>query len=728
MKAGEVLEYYAHKFNEKKQTVKEHLFNTAELSKGFSVDFMKEIAYQTGLMHDIGKYSKAFQRHLNEENVKFEHSTCGALEISKMQYGTYKELAFMMQYCIAGHHTGLPDGGTVIDNADGDTTLHSRLNRKDKYVGECDYSVYLTEIEPKIPDFSELIKKLSDCKNKNELFDKYAFFTRYLFSCLTDADFLDTEQFVNPDIDRQLNADFMMIENAVNKKISELTAVTPLQKARSNLQSQAIQNCKESNSVCMLNMPTGSGKTLCSLKIALEKLKKTNKKRIIYVIPYTSIIEQTAELFDSIFGNYANILQHHSNYCFENDDENVSTDEKKRLASENWDAPIIITTSVQFFESLYHNKSSKLRKIHNMSDSVIIFDEIHMLPVSKLMPCLRGISYITKYLNSEVIMMSATMPDFASLFEKFTSNQHVTDLITDTSDYKYFCKCRYINLGKTDLDSVIEKASHYRSSLIIVNSRRKAREVYAGLTGKKYHLSTYMTPRDRSATIENIKSDLKNNERITVVSTSLVEAGVDFDFEVVFRQLAGLDSILQSGGRCNREGKMETGDVYIFETDESLNGDLKIRASIVNDLLKTEQDISSQHAVEEYYNRLFRFREEEIENNSIYEISGSSLDGIAFRTYAEKFRFIENNTVGVIIDNCEETAELISKFEYGGLKVRRMLQKYMVSIYVHGELDMAVSKKIVKNLGNDIYVLKDKEYYNEETGLNLEMNHDVIFG
>ena len=722
------MEYYAHKIHEKKQTVKEHLFNTAEMAADFSVEYMKEAAYQTGLLHDIGKYSEAFQRHLNEENIKFEHSTCGALEVDKMPYGKYKELAYMIQYCISGHHTGLPDGGTTIDDADGDITLHSRLNRRDKYVGESDYSAYFTEIEPKIPDFSELIKKLSDCKSKNELFDKYAFFTRYLFSCLTDADFLDTEHFFNPETDRQLKADFTMIENAVNKKLSELTAVTPLQKARTNLQTQAIQNSKESSTVCMLNMPTGSGKTLCSLKIALEKLKRTNKKRIIYVIPYTSIIEQTAELFDSIFGKYADILQHHSNYCFESDDENIKTQEKKRLSSENWDAPIIITTSVQFFESLYHNKSSKLRKIHNMSDSIIIFDEIHMLPVSKLKPCLRGISYIAKYLNSEVIMMSATMPDFTSLFEKFTSNQRVTDLITDTSDYKYFCKCRYIYMGKTNLDSVIEKSLHYRSSLIIVNSRRTAKEVYAGLPGKKYHLSTYMTPKDRSAAIESIKTDLKNNKRISVVSTSLVEAGVDFDFEVVFRQLAGLDSILQSGGRCNREGERKTGDVYIFETDESLNGDLKIRASIVSDLLKTESDISSQHAVEEYYNRLFRFREEEIENNSICEMSGSSLDGIAFRSYAEKFRFIESNTVGVIINNCEETAELISKFEYGGLIVRRMLQKYMVSIYVHGELDVAVSKKIVKNLGNDIYVLTDKEYYNKETGLNLEMNHDVIFG
>ena len=722
------MECYAHKKDEQKQTVKEHLINTANLSADFSVEFMKNTAYQTGLMHDIGKYSEAFQERLNGKNISFEHSTCGALEIKKMNLkGIDKELAYMMQYCIVGHHTGLPDGGTDADSSEGDTTLHSRLKREGKYIGNWDYSTYKNEVTPEIPDFSELLQKLQE-SSPNEFIDKYAFFTRYLFSCLTDADFLDTEHFCNPEINRQLKADFESTEKAVNGRFSQFNAVTTLQNARKKLQSQAIQNSLNSLPVSMLNMPTGSGKTLCSLKIALEKLKRTNKKRIIYVIPYTSIIEQTAEIFESIFGKYTDILQHHSNFCLDSDNENLTCAEKLKLSSENWNAPVIITTCVQFFESLYHNKSSKLRKIHNMADSVIIFDEIHMLPIDKLQPCLRGISYITKYLNSEAILLSATMPDFSSLFTKVTENQSVSELITDKSDFRYFQKCRYINLGKTDMENIIEKSSQYRSSLIIVNSKKAAREFYKNLSGKKYHLSTYMTPKDRSETISKIRSDLENNEKITVVSTSLIEAGVDLDFEAVFRQLAGLDSILQSGGRCNREGKRETGDVFIFETDDCLHGDLQIRASIVRDLLKTGNDISSQHSIEEYYKRLFYFRDEQIRKNSISEISVKGFDKIAFETYAKNFRFIESDTVGIVIDNCEETAELLSQLEYQGMKVRRKLQKYTVSIYVHSEFENALSKGLIRNTGKGVFVLADNEYYKSETGLDLEINHDIIFG
>ncbi len=726
MEIGDKMMHYAHACGERKQTVKEHLTNVAESAAESSVELLKNMAYTVGIAHDIGKYADAFQDRLNGSSIRYEHSSCGAIEIGEAaRSGMEKEMAYMLQYCIAGHHTGLPDGGTKYDSAEGDITLHSRLKRKGNYIENSDYGSYKNEIVLSFPDINGVVDEIKKSRNLSECLEKYAFFTRYLFSCLTDADFLDTEQFCSPGIDRLMKADFYMIEKAVNEKIASFIADTPLKQARGRLQEQAMHNSKNAGNISILNMPTGSGKTLCSLKIALQRLRTTGKKRIIYVIPYTSIIEQTAETFEKIFGEYADILQHHSNYCADESEHDGTADKIKR-SSENWDAPLIITTSVQFFQSLYHYKGSGLRKLHNMADSVIIFDEVHLLPVNMLQPCLRGIGHITKYLRSEVIFLSATMPDYSELFSKFLSGHTITELMTDKQDFTYFQKCRYINLGETDIETVIGKASDYNSSLIIVNSRKTARETYRMISGKKYHLSTYMTPHDRSMTIQSIRSSLANGEKITVVSTSLVEAGVDLDFEAVFRQLAGLDSILQSGGRCNREGRRECGDVFIFETDEKPHGDLQIRASIVRDMLKKGSCISSEECIEEYYRRLFIFNDKQIQENSISN-NVTGFDNIPFRTYARNFQFIKEETVGVVINNCEETEVLLSRLEYGGKFIRRKLQRYTVALRIHGEFDKAMSLGIIRDTGSGVYVLANKDYYSSETGLNMDYSPDYIF-
>lgn len=723
------MEYYAHKTDDgRKQTVKEHLDNVASLAEKFSAESLKSLAYAAGKAHDIGKYSQTFQDRLEGRNVKFEHSSCGAIEYNKIASDNKeKVVAAMLEYCIAGHHTGLPDGGSAADSAYDDVTLHSRLARSAQYVGDADYSAYKSEVELSIPQADLLLKEMMSEKDKNEIIERYAFFTRYLFSCLTDADFLDTEQFCSPDIDRETHSDFDLAEKALTHRFGQFKADTPLKEARGRLQEQAYQNSHSSGNISVLNMPTGSGKTLCSLKIALQKLLAagSNKKRIIYVIPYTSIIEQTAEQFEQIIGKHVDILQHHSNYCFDDNTNEPTTAAKLKKAAENWDAPLVITTSVQFFQSLYHYKGSGLRKLHNIGDSVIIFDEIHLLPVNMLQPCLRGIGYITKYLNSEAIFLSATMPDYSNMFDRYLPECSVNYLMTDKSDFNYFEKCRYINLGKTDYENVIEKSSAYTSSLIIVNTRKAAREVYREISGKKYHLSTYMTPFDRSETIASIRKDLESGEKITVVSTSLVEAGVDLDFEAVFRQLAGLDSILQSGGRCNREGRREIGDVYVFETDGTMSGDLQIRANITESLICEFDNIASTECIETYYNRLFDFYKERIEQNSIAK-DCKGIENVPFRKYAEDFDFIKDDTVGVVIDNCKESAELVNKLKYGDHSVKRKLQRYTVALKRHTEFEKAYSIGIVDDFGTGVYILTNPSYYNKETGLDLDMTQDII--
>ncbi len=722
------MEYYAHKTNDRKQTIYDHLKGTAEMCRDFSIDGLKDAAYFIGDKHDIGKYAEDFQdRLLNESNKKYEHSLCGAIELGKLKLSKYQNfIRPMLQYCIAGHHTGLPDGGTSMDSAE-DITLNARLKREKYYIGKSDYSAYKNEIEFDFPDIKFVIDEIMKADTSQNKIELYAFFTKYLFSCLTDADFLDTERFCAPEINRKIVSDFDSVISAVDSKISSFKHDNELRKARKRLQEQAIVNSKISEKINILNMPTGSGKTLCSLKITLERLKETGKKRIIYVIPYTSIIEQTANSFSDIFGKYMEILQHHSNFCFDDADKEDDTIEKLKKSTENWDAPLIITTSVQFFQSLYHYKGSGLRKLHNLADAIIIFDEVHMLPLKYLQPCLRGIGHITKYLDSEVIFLSATMPDYSELMKKYIPDIKVHELISDKSDFRYFQKCRYINLGETDFDNVIVKASEYKSSLIIVNKRKTAREVYSKLSGNKFHLSTFMTPHDRSETITKIKKLLEDKQPVTVVSTSLIEAGVDLDFEAVFREISGLDSILQSGGRCNREGLREFGDVYIFDAGERLQNDIEVRASIVRDMMRRNIGISSEEAVKEYYDRLFKFKEDIIEENTISK-GVERPDDIPFRTYSEGFEFIKDETVNVVINNCEETEKSLELLKYGKFSEKRKLNQYSVSLRKNSEFNKAFSMGLISDTGNGVFIIADNKYYNSETGLDLEMNHDIILG
>ena len=319
------------------------------------------------------------------------------------------------------------------------------------------------------------------------------------------------------------------------------------------------------------------------------------------------------------------------------------------------------------------------------------------------------------------------MPDFSDLFERYIENACCDELIKDKECFRYFQKCRYSYIGKTDVENIAEKAAAYQSSLIIINSRKCARETYNILSGKKYHLSTYMTPYDRSETIKCIRNDLRNGEKITVVSTSLVEAGVDLDFHAVFRQLAGLDSILQSGGRCNREGKLQSGDVFIFETDDKLRGDMKIRAGIVKDIIGSGTDIVSEKSIRDYYKRLFAYSDQLIEKNTI-SADFNGFDSIPFRTYAENFEFIRDDTLGIVINNSAETDELLTKLKFGGKNIKRKLQRYSVSLKMHGEFDKALKSGLVTDNGCGIFVLANNDYYKTETGLDLDYEPDYIYG
>lgn len=455
------MEVYAHVDNKgRKQTLEAHLEGTAQLAASFAVSELKSAAFYLGRIHDIGKCRPNFQRRLNNEKIRCEHACCGAIEI--MKNGGLA--SYLLAYCAAGHHSGLQNGGAKNDSPD-DGTLHAALNK--------DASDYLPEGERfrrSMPDMKPLINMISDgTRDISECIERSAFFTRYLFSCLTDADFIDTERFCSPDTDRNVKGNFAKALEKVDSELAKFKCDTAVRTARKSLQEQAFSAC-QCGGIHIMNMPTGSGKTLCSIRLALQKAVSEGKKRIIYVIPYTSIIEQTADVFTKIFGDVLPVVQHHSNYCPDEDESSDITEDKLKKVCENWDAPLIVTTNVQFFQSFYHRKSSRLRKLHNIADSVIVFDEVHMMPVPFLQPCIRAVGYAVKYLGSEAFFLSATMPDFAELFHKYAKGCDYDELIRDKKDFKMFRNSQIRYLGEITWDRLAQISEENESTLIIVNS------------------------------------------------------------------------------------------------------------------------------------------------------------------------------------------------------------------------------------------------------------------
>lgn len=422
------------------QTIKAHSLNTEKLARNFALEPYRDIVGAAALLHDIGKYSEEFQTYIRKSSLYPEkkikgphHAICGAVEANKL-YPKDKLISLIFSYIIYGHHRGLPDGiDNVKEAMNGNSVPDYQHYKEDLSISPVDDTIYKQYL---LQDYTELKGQ----KNKDAFIDRFAFDIRYIFSCLVDADSLDTHSFCQGKVLKSKVGDYEAALQKVNNILNSFSAETELQKVRSEIQAQAYESA--TTEINLLSMPTGSGKTLCSLKLAMESLIKNNKKRIIYIIPYNSIIDQTAFIFENIFGADVPILRHQSTYAVEDAEE---SDAKWIYdAIENWDAPFIITTSAQFFESIYGNKRNKLRRLHNMGDSILVFDEIHKLPDKYLQPCLQSISYLTKFCNSQAFLLSATMPNFEELIRKYAlPNSEIKDLIPDKTKFGVFKKCKF---------------------------------------------------------------------------------------------------------------------------------------------------------------------------------------------------------------------------------------------------------------------------------------------
>ena len=707
------MRYIAHKDGEREQSIKEHLEGTAERAGEFAEKFgKKEWGYCCGMLHDIGKYSEEFQRKIQEDtNDRVDHATAGA-QVCKERGGYYS----ILSYCIAGHHAGLPDYGN--------TAMSSSLcGRWKKRI--CDYHAYKDEI--KIPKLDT--DPIVFSKDRNMDF-ALGTFIRMLYSCLVDADFLDTESFMkNGDTGRNSGESMETLQNRLEKHISEWlknTDIDTINGRRTEILKNCIKEGKQKEGIFRLTVPTGGGKTLTSLAFALEHAVKNHKDRIIYVIPYTSIIEQNAQVFREILGE-DNVLENHCKVDYESSEEF----KPMQLASENWDKPVVVTTNVQFFESLFANKSSKCRKLHNIANSVVILDEAQMLPMDYLKPCTAMLQELVDGYRTSIVLCTATQPTLDAFFRE---NALIKELCPRMEEqFQFFQRVNYQNLGKIRWDDLLEKLKRENNALCIVNTKKAAQMIYKEIDGEGiYHLSTSMYPKHRKRVLKKIRERLKNNEKCIVISTSLVEAGVDLDFARVYRQIAGLDSMIQAAGRCNREGKRKLSDsmVYIFDLEESYPvQSQRQQMDVSKGILQDYADIADLKAITDYFTRLYHYRGTSLDKKKIMdEFQKMECN---FAKVAKEFRLIEENTRMIFINREPEADELLQELRIKGVTRERMRKagQYCIQVYDNeksensffDKLNGAGMLKPISEEMQDFYELAAGEQYSEEYGLDFSL-------
>jgi CRISPR-associated endonuclease/helicase Cas3 len=714
-------EYYAHSIDGRPTSewhlLEEHLQNVARMAAEFANYFgAKKWGTLAGRNHDLGKGTRPWQAYLRKANgiiddfAKYyeghpNHAAVGA----QWLYQNSKEAGKLLAYCIAGHHGGLP-------------------NWSDSPVSALEVKLQQPFPEVAVPySVSEFSTTLPFSIESDRFGFQVQFFVRMLFSCLVDADFLDTEASLDkrksgwrstyPGISK-LHEKFWSNFDLLRDKADQTLNVN---QQRELVLEDCLQAAKLEPGLFSLTVPTGGGKTLASLAFALSHAITNEKRRIIYVIPFTSIIEQNAKVFRDMLGDDV-ILEHHCNFI--PDDSNWQT----KLAIENWDAPVVVTTNVQFFNSFYANKTSKCRKLHNVADSIIIFDEVQAIPVEKLKPCLEVIKELSLNYGVTSILCTATQPAI-EFSNQFTAGlQNVREIIRDVpSLFTALKRTEEVFIGELSEQDIANRLMEYEQVLCIVNTRQQALDIFSALpeSDANFHLSALMYPIHRTKKLDEIRKRLSPANKLPcrVVSTQLIEAGVDVDFPCVFRAVAGIDSIAQAAGRCNRNGLNKIPcNVYVFELlkDNDCSFFRQAAQSAAKLFGPFAGKLTDPECVREYFADFFWKNEQRMDKDGIIEnfCRPAQTGDIQFRDIAE-FQMIKSATIPVVVALEENAIKLVRSLEFSEHKggILRKLQQFSVQIYPY---QLEEIKDWLENPVPGVWVLRSQELYSETTGLRCK--------
>ncbi len=710
---------------EKWQLLEDHLRNVAEEAREFAIPFRSEDwAWNASYLHDLGKADSAFQGYLLRSNGlddtgyddgKVNHSSAGAAFAED-------RLALpgrILSYLVAGHHAGLPDWYAADS---GNAALQVRL---------VEGRENLTRIRP----FAEKIfSQVSSLKRPPDYVKpaNFHFWVRMLFSCLVDADYIDTERFMEQSKAKQ-RGQFPTLESLALPffhalhELEQEAAKTPVNLIRREIRRVCEQKAELSQGIFSLTVPTGGGKTLSAMAFALRHALKRNEKqdtpgahvrRVIYVIPYTSIIEQTSRVLAGILGR-KNVVEHHSNL---NPDKETL---RSQLATENWDAPIIVTTNVQFFESLYAAKPSRCRKLHNIINSVVILDEAQLLPPELLTPCVDGMNDLVRNYGVTLVLATATQPALPKL-------DPPVEIIPQGMNLYERLKRTEINFPSslketTDWPSLAQQLQRHDQVLCVVNTRRDCHDLFKLMPKGTIHLSALMCGAHRSAVIRLIRWRLRKGLPIRVISTQLVEAGVDIDFPVVYRALSGVDSIAQAAGRCNREGKLNDsgmiGEVHVFVPPKSAPRGLLLKGENTTRELCSlpEFDLHKPDTFIRYFQSFYsRINNTGSQFHDLLIKDVNPTLYVQFRTAAEQFKLIKDEHQRTVIVRYGRNEKLLNTLRIVGptREIMRQLQRYCVHLPVRMVEKMKLDG-MIEEMHDGILVQAWPSMYKKDIGLDV---------
>ncbi len=678
------MEFYAHTKNEDGEWhyLKEHLIAVADLAKenakGFYKGHVIQLAELIGLFHDLGKVHPGFQDYLialdaGDTHNKVPHSPWSSRFVYLTQNNS--PLRHVLGLPVAGHHSGMNEPGNVtvkLKNYDQEQEMVNQMATVAKEITE-----KRLILPVKIPSMASLQIEL---------------LIRMLFSALIDADRLDTEAHMAPHktnlrVEKASLEQLAVIYREKQKAFVGQNVInnpTLVNGIRKNIYEECLTQAISKPGLFRLTVPTGGGKTRSALAFALEHAINNGQQRIIIALPYTSIIDQTAQVYREIFGEYA-VLEHHSQLEIKDNEEQNKGILRLRLAEENWDMPLIVTTTVQLLESLFSNHPSRCRKLHNISQSVIIFDEAQTMPVELLKPTFQVIRDLIENYGSTVVLSTATQPSLQGAFLHEFAGMDIKEIVPDYErNFKDLTRVRYSRIPKpVSMEELAREISKHSQVLVIMNTRKQAIGLVKALNSDGcMHLSTLLCGMHRRQILKEVRKRLDDKMPIRLISTQVVEAGVDLDFPVVYRILGPLDRIAQAAGRCNREGIMDYGNVMIFElTDEqSPRGSYKAGLEMAK-LILAESDspdiLNNPSIFQEYFSRLYNTMGNDLDKYEVQKIRKQ----LNYPKTAEVYRLINQNTVSVVVRYGKYNRPLNEWLKYPDRVTWRKLQPYLVNIY-----------------------------------------------